>query len=885
MPWLAFGALTLALAAPPSATAAAPPDPAAAPAVAPHRTVGAVLPEAPTVAPGAVPPPVADPLRLANERHNEGDAAGVVAALTPWLESRDAPWGRTRTAGHLLLATAHKELGNWNLASRHFYKVRRTDGPLAPYGAWNEADVDHNRGRHLVAVKECRQYREKWPDGPHADECLLLMGDAYAAAGQRGSAIGAYEEYLSRHPDTPRKEEIRLGVALAWARTHPERGIQLLHELGLNHSYPSTDLAVQAELGTLAAQGHAGALPMPYDPSSRMRRCASLRRSGRYEEAWAMFEELAKDAADSPGVAAWVEQNEENYAWGTRRYDVYAVAMEARYAERPDPGVAWQIFRAWSREGEWGKAAAWGRRGMEDHASDWRWRGAKDDMAWAALLAAENEDAAERWRALAARGGEFGRKARFYAALSNHLAGAQEEAIADLDALLKSPHEWRATAHYWRAKARAAAGDTAGADADRADAIAHDDTGWYEELLRGDAPDPAGDPTWRSRDGRWHGPTPTELGAPTRPITRAIPQPGLWPASVPLTPPTEGPTRAALLDPTADRAPMSIRWSDHPAPTTAAPAVATAAPIPVSGMDLPDGYVACEFWDPAQAERDFSRFADARRDIWPRLPAAYDLASAGLFTDAARLLYEIYEEWRDVQLNGPGEDPRRAQIAALGLKVQHWRPFLLYVRDHYHAARACSGLDKYVDDPAEADFARRLAYPVVRPREIWAYGQRYDVDPFLVMAIMRQESTYRNTALSPVGAIGLVQVMPRTGAKVAALLGEQRYSPRDLEDPQVNLRYGVYYLSQLLDRFDGAFPMAVGSYNGGPHNMSRWYKPRHNNVPMDVFVELIQYDETRDYVKKVTGHYARYIRTYEGPDARVRIPAGPTGDDASVIDF
>ncbi|MEC8422720.1 MAG: hypothetical protein VX000_03020, partial [Myxococcota bacterium] len=167
-------ALALALAVPPAPAAAGPPS------------VGTVLPRAPAVAPGRIPPRSDDPLQRANERYNEGDTAGVVAVLTPWLSSRTAPWGRTRTAGYLLLATAHMELGNWNLASRYFYRVRRADGPLAPYGAWNEAEVDHNRGRHLVAVKECRQYREKWPDGPHADECLLLMGDAYAAAGHRG---------------------------------------------------------------------------------------------------------------------------------------------------------------------------------------------------------------------------------------------------------------------------------------------------------------------------------------------------------------------------------------------------------------------------------------------------------------------------------------------------------------------------------------------------------------------------------------------------------------------------------------------------------------------------------------------------------------------------
>ncbi len=865
LPLLAAGLLSVAAAAPPA---------------------GTVLPVAPSVAPGGVPADEPEPLALAAERYNEGDVAGVITALSPWLESRAGPWGRERQAGHLLLATAHMERGNWNLASRHFYQVRRKDGPLAPYGAWHEAKVDHERGRHLVAVNECKTYRDKWPRGPHADECILLMGDAYAAAGYRSSAIGAYEEYLTKHPDTPRKEEIQLGIALAWAKSSPERGIELLHELALTHSYPSTDLAVQAELENLRALGHEGALPLPSDNTSQMRRCGSLRRSGRFGEAWELFQELARRAPDDPQIAAWVEENEDRYAWGTRNYDVYAEALEAEYADHPDGGTAWKIFTAWGRAGEWKQAADWGRRSLDAHGNDWRWRKAKDDVAWAAMLAAENADAAERFRELAKRGGDFGRKCRFYAGLSNLMAADWDAAIADFDDVLKRPGDWKATAHYWRAKARAAKGDTEGADEDRRLAREHDETGWYTELLRPRPEDTAEDADWRYRDGRWHGAFPVELPTWTAPVAEARAQPKLWPSALPVARDAYGFTRAAL-DAPAERAPMAVRWDAHPsAPPPAAPeALTTASSVPVAGLPLPDGYVACKWWDPAEAANDFRKFADAYADLWPNLPAAHDLSQAGLYTDAARLLYDIYEEWRDVQLEGPKGDPRRQRIADLGMTVSAWRPFLLVTRDHYHAARACSGLDKYEEDDLSADLVRRLAYPVVRPREIWSYGQRYDVDPFLVMGIMRQESTYRNTALSPVGAIGLVQVMPRTGARVAALLGEQRYSPRDLEDPQVNLRYGVYYLSRLLDRFDGSFPLAVASYNGGPHNVSRWYKPRHGAVPMDVFVELIQYDESRDYVKKVSGHYARYIQTYEGAEARVVIPKAPTGDDPTVIDF
>jgi soluble lytic murein transglycosylase len=153
-----------------------------------------------------------------------------------------------------------------------------------------------------------------------------------------------------------------------------------------------------------------------------------------------------------------------------------------------------------------------------------------------------------------------------------------------------------------------------------------------------------------------------------------------------------------------------------------------------------------------------------------------------------------------------------------------------------------------------------------------------------MLGLMRQESTYQNAALSPVGAIGLIQVMPGTGAKLAAMLGEPRYSPRQLEDPVTNLRYGIFYFGKLLERFDGVFPFAVASYNGGPHNMSRWYRSSVGKIETDQMVEMIEYDETRDYVKRVTGNYARYVEIYE-PGARVLLPPRPLGDDPSVVDF
>ena len=152
-------------------------------------------------------------------------------------------------------------------------------------------------------------------------------------------------------------------------------------------------------------------------------------------------------------------------------------------------------------------------------------------------------------------------------------------------------------------------------------------------------------------------------------------------------------------------------------------------------------------------------------------------------------------------------------------------------------------------------------------------------------SILRAESTYREFIVSWAGAIGYVQVMPKTGAKVAQLLAEQSYSPKDLENPKINLRYGSFYFSKLMERFSQAYPFAVGSYNGGPHNMSRWYKNLKGNIEMDEFVEHIPYNETRLYIKKVCGYYGQYVELYNPADSGVYIPSPPEEDDASVIDF
>lgn len=138
------------------------------------------------------------------------------------------------------------------------------------------------------------------------------------------------------------------------------------------------------------------------------------------------------------------------------------------------------------------------------------------------------------------------------------------------------------------------------------------------------------------------------------------------------------------------------------------------------------------------------------------------------------------------------------------------------------------------------------------------------VDPFLVAAIIREESQYDWKAVSRVGAIGLMQVMPTTATTVAQQYHLPNVSREDLFDQEVNIRIGVRYVEQLLAQFSGNVVQAIAAYNAGPVVVGSWaatYRGRSE----DEFVELIQYQETRQYVKRVLRSYKEYLRLSGAP--------------------
>jgi soluble lytic murein transglycosylase len=151
-----------------------------------------------------------------------------------------------------------------------------------------------------------------------------------------------------------------------------------------------------------------------------------------------------------------------------------------------------------------------------------------------------------------------------------------------------------------------------------------------------------------------------------------------------------------------------------------------------------------------------------------------------------------------------------------------------------------------------------VAYPTGLLPTIKLQGAK-GVDPYLIAAIIREESQYDVKAVSRVGAIGLMQVMPATANNVALRVGLPALGREDLFDQETNIRIGVRYVEQLLEQFSGNLVYTIASYNAGPLAVGNWIA-QYRGQGQDEFVELIPYQETRQYVKRVLRTYREYVR-------------------------
>jgi len=149
-------------------------------------------------------------------------------------------------------------------------------------------------------------------------------------------------------------------------------------------------------------------------------------------------------------------------------------------------------------------------------------------------------------------------------------------------------------------------------------------------------------------------------------------------------------------------------------------------------------------------------------------------------------------------------------------------------------------------------------YPFPFLREIETWSQQRQLNPLLVIALIRQESRFQPKTHSVVGAVGLMQVMPATGKWVAEKINLKQYN---LENPNDNVQVGTWFLDYADKQCKNNSLLAVASYNAGLSNVAKWLKALGKSDP-DEFVEAIPFGETRNYVRQVFGNYWNYLRLY-----------------------
>ncbi len=194
-----------------------------------------------------------------------------------------------------------------------------------------------------------------------------------------------------------------------------------------------------------------------------------------------------------------------------------------------------------------------------------------------------------------------------------------------------------------------------------------------------------------------------------------------------------------------------------------------------------------------------------------------------------------------------------------------WKSSL--VLDEYGEYRSLQTIvvNHYLGDLKRIPIQDQQVWTFAYPRPYWMDVQNFSknagIDPYLALAIMREESLYQADVVSPASARGLMQLMPYTGKRVAKIIGLQLKDEKDLFDPKINIQLGTSYLGQISKRFGEVIQIA-GSYNAGPGRMKEWLK-RFPDRDLDEFVESIPYIETRNYVKRVFRTHQLYKAIYE----------------------
>jgi soluble lytic murein transglycosylase len=162
-----------------------------------------------------------------------------------------------------------------------------------------------------------------------------------------------------------------------------------------------------------------------------------------------------------------------------------------------------------------------------------------------------------------------------------------------------------------------------------------------------------------------------------------------------------------------------------------------------------------------------------------------------------------------------------------------------------------------------------LRFPFAYQENILHHAKRHNVDPAWVFAVTRQESTFHTHSVSPVGARGLMQLMPTSASLLSKKHNIAYPSELSLHDPHVNVNLGSAYLKQLQNSMQDNVVLATASYNAGPSQIRKWLPNK--KLDADIWIETIPYLETREYVKNVISLTSIYRHRLGQPPAFAKL--------------
>lgn len=155
----------------------------------------------------------------------------------------------------------------------------------------------------------------------------------------------------------------------------------------------------------------------------------------------------------------------------------------------------------------------------------------------------------------------------------------------------------------------------------------------------------------------------------------------------------------------------------------------------------------------------------------------------------------------------------------------------------------------------------KIVFPIKYKKQVFESAKNHDVDPLLVLAIMKAESKFNPNALSRRGAKGLMQIMDTTGEWAASELGMSEFTADQLFDPKVNIDIGCWYIARLINQYEGDVPTLLAAYNAGTGNVYKWRNNKEYSLD-GIVIDYIPFGETRRYIKKVMMNLNFYTYLY-----------------------